>query len=74
MPLINEKFATEMRAQIARKQLSSGALASELGLSASQVSRLLGGRANWSLETAARAAEWAGLNFESILLGRDLSK
>ena len=74
MPLIQETFSAEMRAQIARKQLSSGDLANELDLSASQVNRLLRGNSRWSLDQATRAATWAGLDVVSIFSGRESGK
>jgi len=67
MPLTNEIFAGEMRAQIARKQLTSGELASELHLSSSTVNRLLTGKQTWSLVNATLAANWAGLDLSDFL-------
>ena len=67
MPSINENFAAEMRAQIARKQLTSSDLALELQLSNSSVSRLLSGRQSWSLDNAITAVAWAGLDLSDFL-------
>ena len=66
MPSINENFAAEMRAQLARKQLTSRDLADELHLSYSSASRLLNGKAKWSLDTATRAALFAGLTLSEV--------
>ena len=67
MPSINEKFASEMRAQIARKQLNLADLADELHLSYSSVNRLLAGKGNWSLAKATIAAKWVGLDLSDFL-------
>ena len=67
MSSLNGVFAGEMRAQIARKQLTSGELASELHLSSSTVNRLLTGKQTWSLVNATLAANWAGLDLSDFL-------
>lgn len=67
MPSTNENFASEMRAQIARKRLTSSDLALELQLSNSSVNRLLSGKQIWSLANATKAARWAGLELSEVL-------
>ena len=66
MQLANDKFAAEMRAQIARKQLSSKELAANLGMSYATLNRLLSGKQNWSLDQATRAALLIGLNLSEF--------
>ena len=69
MSLTSHNFAAEMRAQIARNQLTLGELADELSLSTRQVSRLVNGESKWSLDNALKAASWAGLSITDFLGG-----
>ena len=72
MPLADETFSAELRAQLARKQLTSRGLAVELGISPSQAGRLLKGQSPWSLKKATQAASWSGLDFVSIFSSEEL--
>ena len=67
MSQINGSFSAEMRAQIARKQITTADLATELGISKSTVYRLLNGERKWSFDLATRAGIWVGLDFSTIL-------
>jgi len=66
MSKINSTFSEELRAQIARKQLTSGDLVSILNKSKASVSRLVNGERAWTLEDAAVAADWAGLELSEF--------
>lgn len=60
MSSFNAQFSAEVRAQLARKQLTSAQLAQGLGLSSSTISRLLSGQQRWSIDQANRASKWLG--------------
>lgn len=67
MNLTSQTFSTELRAQMARKQLASGDLALALSVSKSTASRLVNGEKNWTLDQARTASEWAGLPISQIM-------
>ena len=67
MNLTSQSFATELRGEIARKQLTSGDLATILKVSPSTVSRLINGEKSWTLDQALTASKWAGLSIYDFL-------
>jgi transcriptional regulator with XRE-family HTH domain len=67
MSQINATFAGEIRAQLARKQLTTAQLAQELNISKSTAYRLLNGEQSWSFDQATRAGIWAGLDFSLLI-------
>lgn len=62
-PPLSETFSAEVRANLARRQLTVGQLATELGISEATAYRWLA-RGEWPLNEANAAATWFG--FASI--------
>lgn len=69
MTSTNATFAANLRAEIARKQLTSSDLVDVLKKPKSSVYRLLNGQQIWALQDAGKAAEWVGVPLVKLFEG-----
>jgi hypothetical protein len=67
MNSFSQQFSGEIRAHIAKQQIPASVLEKLLGISKAHTYRLLKGDAEWSLEEAAKTAEWAGISLDTFL-------
>jgi transcriptional regulator with XRE-family HTH domain len=67
----SQQVAGEVRALLARRQISGKQLAAHLGISQFAVSRRLRGQTSFSLDELSAAADFLGVALEDLLSAKD---
>ena len=67
MNLFSAQFSAEIRAHLAKHQIPVSQLQELLQVSRSHAYKLYNGTAEWSLNEAIKASEWAGISLDSLI-------